>query len=157
MGRRGFTRDVLLHGLRAYGHWFDDFSEIAKSSFRIIAPDQRGRGESDWAPDRDYATDAYVADLEGVANTLIEGKFVLASHSMGGGNAVSYAASHPNRISALLLLDYAPESNPVGLQRIKSEVPETPKDFGTWNEARSLLRHLPPIQRQTLVAQGLAH
>jgi len=54
---------VMLHGLRAYGKWFEEFAEAAETDFFMIAPDQRGRGSTDWATDGKYDTDAYVADL----------------------------------------------------------------------------------------------
>jgi pimeloyl-ACP methyl ester carboxylesterase len=135
---------VLLHGLRAYGHWFDDFADVAKPSFRLLAPDQRGRGESDWAPDRQYSTDAYVADLAAFADALIEGPFILGGHSMGGANAINYTAAHPDRVKALLILDTAPELNPVGLRRIQSEVAATPAGFDNWDQAEAFLRALQP-------------
>lgn len=135
---------VLLHGLRAYGHWFDDFAEVARRDFRVLALDQRGRGESDWAADGRYDTDAYVADLAALVDSLIDGPFILAGHSMGGVNAINYTATHPDRVAALLILDTAPELNPAGLQRIRAEVAATPAGFKTWAQAEAFLRELHP-------------
>jgi esterase len=61
---------VLLHGLRAYAHWFDELADVADNEFRLIALDQRGRGGSGWSPEGIYNTDTYVADLEHLVDEL---------------------------------------------------------------------------------------
>ncbi len=133
---------VLLHGLRAYGHWFDEFADVAEPHYRLIALDQRGRGESDWAKDGTYNTDAYVADLAALTAELNLGRFVLIGHSMGGTNAVNYAAKYPEQVSALVIIDSAPELDQRGVQRIRRELGETPKSFASWDEARAFIRRL---------------
>jgi esterase len=140
---------VALHGLRAYGHWFDEFADVAEPHYRLIALDQRGRGESDWAKDGVYKTDAYVADLAALTAQLNLGKFVLIGHSMGGTNAVNYAAKYPEQVSALVIIDSAPELDQRGVQRIRRELGETPKSFASWDEARSFIRslHVRPSDR----------
>ena len=68
---------VLVHGLRGHRHSWDDFSALVCKDFHVMALDQRGRGESDWAPEGDYSTDAYVADLAGFSEALGLNKFTL--------------------------------------------------------------------------------
>ncbi|MEA2866577.1 MAG: hypothetical protein QOE39_1292 [Bradyrhizobium sp.] len=131
---------LLLHGLRAYAHWFDDFADVAKDRFRLIALDQRGRGAPGWASDGRYDTDSYVADIDCVANAFHLDRFAIVGHSMGGTNATNYAAAHPDRISALVIVDSAPELDPAGLGRIRSELAVTPKGFPDRATARSFLR-----------------
>ncbi len=133
---------LLLHGLRAYAHWFDDFAAAAHDRFRLIALDQRGRGASGWAPDGRYDTYSYVADIECVANAFQLQRLAIVGHSMGGTNATNYAAGHPDRISALVIVDSAPELNQVGLDRIRRELTVTPKGFPSRDAARSFLRTL---------------
>lgn len=139
-GNEGAPPMVLLHGLRAYGHWFDEFAEAARDRYRLLALDQRGRGESDWARDGDYTTDAYVADLEAFVDALKLERFVLGGHSMGGTNVINYAARHPDRLAALLILESAPELDPAGIGRIRRELAATPRDFDSWEAARAFLR-----------------
>lgn len=133
---------ILLHGLRAYAHWFDEFAEAAASRYRLIALDQRGRGLSGWAADGLYNTDAYVADLEALRLHLGLDRMSLMGHSMGGTNVVNYTAAYPQHVEALIIIDSAPELNNVGLTRIRSELGRTPKRFGTLAEARVFLRSL---------------
>ncbi len=35
------TPMVCLHGLRAYGHWFDEFAAVVGDRYRVLALDQR--------------------------------------------------------------------------------------------------------------------
>jgi pimeloyl-ACP methyl ester carboxylesterase len=138
------TPIVLLHGLRAYAHWYDDFAEAAKDRYRLIAQDLRGRGASEWAKDADYSTDAYVRDLEGLTDHLGLSRFILGGHSLGGVIVANYAARHPDRVAALLILDMSPDVNPAGIARIRRELGETPEEFASWEQARVFLRRLHP-------------
>jgi esterase len=133
---------VLLHGLRAYAHWFDELADAARSDFRLIALDQRGRGGSGWSPEGVYNTDAYVADLEHLVDQLGLQRFSLVGHSMGGTNSVNYAARHPDRVKALVIVDSAPELDMRGVTRIREEMARTPADFASREDAYSFLRGL---------------
>ena len=143
-GERDAMPVVLLHGLRAYGYWFEEFGEVAGSRYRVIAPDVRGRGESGWASDGAYTTDAYVGDLERLVGHLGLRRFALGGHSLGGVIAANYAARHADQIAALLILEMSPEAHPAGLERIKRELAETPAQFASWDKARAFLRRLHP-------------
>jgi esterase len=133
---------LMLHGLRAYGYWFDEFAEAGNERFHFIAPDQRGRGSSDWAKDGHYDTDAYVADVLELAGKWPLQRFAIVGHSMGGTNAINFAARFPERVSALVIVDSAPELSSVGLTRIARETSEMPQSFESEEAARSYLRKL---------------
>lgn len=133
---------VMLHGLRAYAHWFDEFAEAAAGRYRLIALDQRGRGASDRAPNGDYTTDAYVADLEALRKHLGLPAMTLMGHSMGGTNAINYTAAYQQHVEALVIIDSAPELHHEGLSRIRAELGLTPKRFDTLTAARAFLRGL---------------
>jgi esterase len=139
-GRDEAPAVLLLHGLRAYAHWFDDFAAAAQDRYRLIGLDQRGRGASGWAPDGLYNTDSYVADIACVADALGLERFAIVGHSMGGTNATNYAAVHPERMSALVIVDSSPEIHQVGQDRIRRELSVTPKGFPDRDAARSFLR-----------------
>lgn len=71
---------------------------------RLIAPDLRARGRSGQLPPpwgmRDHAD-----DMVRVLDALEVDTAVLAGHSMGGFVAVRTADQHPDRVSALVLID----------------------------------------------------
>ncbi len=64
-GAEGKPMMVLLHGLRGHAHSWDDVSMAMCQEYHVLALDQRGRGETDWAKDGAYDTPDYVADLVG--------------------------------------------------------------------------------------------
>jgi pimeloyl-ACP methyl ester carboxylesterase len=60
---------------------------------------------------------------------------VLVGHSMGGRSATYAAAKHPDRVTALVLVDYSPENAPAGSQRVTKIVANTPDRFSSVDEA----------------------
>lgn len=135
---------VLLHGLRAYARWFEEFAEAAAVRYDVIALDQRGRGQSGWAADGRYDTDAYMADLHALVEQLGLERFTLLGHSMGGTNVVNYTAAHPARVEALVIVDSAPVLDLVGLTRIREEMGRTPARFATAEQAQAFLHEMHP-------------
>jgi pimeloyl-ACP methyl ester carboxylesterase len=137
---------VLQHGLRGYSGTWRKLAASLADRWRLIAFDARGRGESDWDPERNYYTDAYLSDLEAVADTLGLDRFVLLGHSMGGTTSYVYAAKHPDRLSALVVEDITAGSSVkgAGFERIVAEMAALPTRFADWGEARSYWRKLRP-------------
>ena len=82
---------VLLHGMRGHAHSWDDVSAATCQQYRVLALDQRARGDTDWAKDGDYSTDAFVADLAAFSEALGLDSFILCGHSMGGRNSMAFA------------------------------------------------------------------
>lgn len=137
---------VMLHGIRGYGETFAGIAEALQPAFRVIAFDQRGRGQSDWDPQRNYYTGTYVGDLLAIADALGLARFDLLGHSMGGINAIVFAALHPERISRLVIEDAGPgafETSP-GASRIRGELVNTPAHFDSWEAASTFMRGLRP-------------
>ena len=96
---------ILLHGSNADLHTWQQWADALKSDYRVIRYDQRGHGLTGPAPDGNYALDAFVEDVDAVADALGVERFTLAGNSMGGAIAVGYAITHPERLDALVLVD----------------------------------------------------
>lgn len=138
---------ICLHGLRSYGRTFEGVAAALEGRFHVLALDQRGRGESDWDPGRNYFTPAYVSDLEALVARLGIARFHLLGHSMGGMNALLYAARNPGRLQSLILEDSgpeAPEGLSSGLTRILGELERTPLSFADLDAARAFWRSIRP-------------
>lgn len=148
---------VLLHGLRGFSGTWRGLATALSGNWRLIALDQRGRGESDWDPAANYYTDAYLADLETLISQLDVDRFVLLGHSMGGTTGYVYAASHADRLEALIVEDIAPGASisGEGAERIKREMAALPADFGDWTEARAYWRKLRPTVGEDALEQRL--
>ena len=95
---------VLLHGLASTSHIWDLVAPLLADRFRVLAPDQRGHGESD-KPEDGYDFDSVSADLDSFLSALGLEAPVLVGHSWGGNVAVHYAAHKPEVPKALVLVD----------------------------------------------------
>jgi pimeloyl-ACP methyl ester carboxylesterase len=105
---------VLLHGLTGHAHTWDHMAPALAARYRLFVPDQRGHGDTSAA--ETYATRDFVDDLEALrAHWSIE-RFVLMGLSMGGHNAMAYAAAHPDRVTRLIVIDMAPSSTSQGAE-----------------------------------------
>ncbi|QUD90294.1 alpha/beta fold hydrolase [Phenylobacterium montanum] len=157
-GEAGRPAMVLLHGLRGFSATWRTLAQALSPTWRLVAIDQRGRGESDWDPEANYYTDAYLADLEAVVDGLGLERFVLVGHSMGGTTAYVYAARHPSRVAALVIEDIAPGSSAkgAGAERIMREMSSLPASFETWTDARAYWRSARPSLGEEALEQRLA-
>lgn len=81
--------------------WGRSFAEIARHR-TLIRYDERGCGLSDWEV-ADLSFDAFVEDLEAVADKLEYDRFPLLGISQGCAVAIEYAVRHPQRVSGLIL------------------------------------------------------
>ncbi len=104
---------VLLHGGRLTAHTWDMAALLLCERYRLIALDQRGHGDSGWTPDAELGRDnaeLMLEDTQGFIEHLGFGRIALVGMSMGGMNAIRYAARHPERLAALGIVDVAPET-----------------------------------------------
>ncbi|HEX8256148.1 MAG TPA: alpha/beta fold hydrolase [Allosphingosinicella sp.] len=82
--------------------WGRLFHELSAHR-RLVRYDERGNGLSDWDVE-DLSFDAFVRDLEAVADHLGLERFPLLGISQGCAVSIEYAARHPHRVSHLILL-----------------------------------------------------
>ncbi len=134
-GSVGRPAMLLLHGLRGHAHSWDDVSAAMCQDYHVLALDQRGRGDSDWAKDGDYSTGAFVADLAAFCESLNLNSFVLVGHSMGGRNSMSFAGRYPEKLSRLIVVDIGPVIDPAGAERITREIRDIPEEFDSFEAA----------------------
>jgi pimeloyl-ACP methyl ester carboxylesterase len=108
-GAAGTPDLVLLHGggLDATD-WQEIAPKLASAGYRVIAPDLRGCGESEWDPDVRYGVEQTITDLDEVFEQLDLEAFVLVGHSLGAVTALVYAARNPRRVRACVLEDGGP-------------------------------------------------
>ena len=99
---------VMLHGLNVQTHTWDPIAAKLAKNYRVICPDLRGHGDSDWAKDG-YRLGTFVADLKELCRLLALDRPIVVGHSLGARIAIGYAGAHPDDISMLLLSDTGPE------------------------------------------------
>ena len=133
-GTEGKPKVLLLHGLRGHSHSWDDVSADLCQDYHVIALDQRGRGESDWAPGGDYSSESFVADLEGFCQAVGLHSFIMVGHSMGGRNSMAFAGKNARKIQKLVIIDIGPDLDPKGSGRITQEMIDVPEEFDTFED-----------------------
>src|SRR5216683_3782408 len=95
---------VCVHGLTANHTCWASVADVLSPAHRRIAYDLRGRGESD-KPDKGYSLAVHGDDLEGLLDHFGLKKAVLIGPSLGAHIAVRFAATRPQRVAKLVLVD----------------------------------------------------
>ncbi|OYW44195.1 MAG: alpha/beta hydrolase [Sphingomonadales bacterium 32-68-7] len=120
-----------------------DFEPIAASfagEWRVICPDLRGRGQSDYARDSaSYTPLQYAADILALLDTLSLDRVVAIGTSLGGVVTMLIALQAPGRLAGAVLNDIGPDIEPAGLERIRGYVGQG-RSFPTWMHAARALR-----------------
>jgi pimeloyl-ACP methyl ester carboxylesterase len=146
-GAAGKPPLLCLHGLTRNSRDFVDFAKRYSPEWRVIAPDFRGRGLSDYDPlPSRYTPVTYAADVLHLLNALGIDQAVFVGTSLGGLVTMAVAAIAPQRVAASILNDVGPELTAAGLERIRSYVGKDVR-FASWDQAAEAIaannRHLP--------------
>lgn len=130
---------LCLHGLTRNARDFAALAEHLSATRRVIVPEMRGRGLSDYAPNSDsYTPITYVADVEKLLAEQGITRFCVVGTSMGGLMTMLMAQGAPGRMAAVVMNDIGPEVDAVGLARISGYVGQG-RSYPTWiHAARSL-------------------
>uniref|UniRef100_A0A4E9EEA4 AB hydrolase-1 domain-containing protein n=1 Tax=Gibberella zeae TaxID=5518 RepID=A0A4E9EEA4_GIBZA len=97
---------LLVHGNPQHSLTWQFIGPILAQNYTVIAPDNRGAGDSSIPPDGDYTAAASAQDLKGVLDFLnITSTYVFA-HDKGVGMATALAIKHPDVVKRLSLAEY---------------------------------------------------
>ena len=111
-----------LHGGHQSAHSWDLVSLSLARQYRVIAPDQRGHGDTEWARDAEYSNLEMAADAAALIEELDMRAPLIMGHSMGGRNTLLCALEHPGLARALVVVDIGPEVSDRGRRAIASFV-----------------------------------
>lgn len=133
---------LCLHGLTRNSRDFAAFAERYAGEWRIIAPDFRGRGRSQWDPKpENYKPPVYAADIVELLDELRLPEAIFVGTSLGGLVTMAIAAFAPQRITAAILNDVGPALDSAGLERIGTYVGK-PVAFPSWEAAAAYFARL---------------
>ncbi|MDH3326948.1 MAG: alpha/beta hydrolase [Gammaproteobacteria bacterium] len=93
---------ILLHGGPGVPMDFDPIVEVLSKKYQLIVFDQRGTGRSP-ITNSNYSMDAYVQDINSIAEQLDLLNFHIFGHSWGGLYAQIYAEKFPEKVISLFL------------------------------------------------------
>ena len=110
---------LMLHGYASTSEMWSDVATDLAREFRVIALDIRGYGQSDRAEDMDYTRATQLEDLEAFVDAVGLRSLTLVGHSMGGALAICYAAEHPEIVTALVVVEAAPEVLRSGIEGVR--------------------------------------
>jgi pimeloyl-ACP methyl ester carboxylesterase len=145
---------LLLHGFLEHAHVWDWVAPpLANAGYHVFALDWRGHGDSEWIGAGGYYHFIdYVADLAALVPQLAD-RVTPVAHSMGGGAAVLYAGTEPERVSALVSIEGlgVPDTEPctvpervVGWLRDLERVPQRARPPISLDAAVARLRERSP-------------
>lgn len=150
---------LSIHGLTGHGRRWMTLAERFLADVAVLAPDLIGHGHSTWAApwtiDQNVSALATLLDADG-------GPAVVVGHSFGGAIALNLAATRPDLVRALVLLDPAVGLDGDRMREVADAMLDSPdytdrdearaeKADGSWGEVdtaeleRELDEHLVPL------------
>jgi len=118
---------LCLPGLTRNCKDFNKLAEHLSGQWRVITPDLRGRGQSEWdTKPRHYNLGTYVRDAWSLLDELGIERIAVSGTSLGGLMAMIMADQQPDRLRAIVLNDIGPEIPRAGLGRILQYAGLTP-------------------------------
>ena len=106
-GDRGGPAVILLHGYSDSWFSWSRVMPLIPARYHVIAPDQRGHGDSD-KPEGGYAMRDMAADVLALMDALHLERATVVGHSMGSFVAQQVAVAAPRRVERLVLVGSAP-------------------------------------------------
>jgi len=121
--------------------------------FHVLALDQRGHGGSQWPDPPAYHTQDFADDLRDVLDALGWEAVILVGHSMGGHNAMAFAAWHSRRVRRLVIVDSRPAVSPERLAELQAKRRARP--LRTYESPESAVARFRLIPRETVADPAL--
>ena len=97
---------LLVHGNPQFSLTWQFIGPILAQNYTVIAPDNRGAGDSSIPPSGNYTAAASAADLDGLLDFLNVTQAYVLAHDKGVGMAAALAIRNPARARRLALVEY---------------------------------------------------
>jgi lipase len=130
-GPEGPCRVLAIHGLTGHGKRWQTLATRYLTDVTVVAPDLIGHGRSPW--DAPWTIDA---NVEALAMLLADAPAVVVGHSFGGAIALALAATRPDLVDGLVLLDPATGLSGRRMREIADDMMAAP-DYTDRDEARA--------------------
>lgn len=133
----GGTVFLLIHGLYGQSHVWDPIADALCETHRVICPDLRGHGDSDWSRDG-YWTRNFADDLHRLVQRLGIGPVIYVGHSLGARIGYAYGGQYPADIREMVLSDAAPETPLEAAQKVTKFAGDASLSHGFHSRAQAL-------------------
>lgn len=140
-GHPGRIPVLIVHGLSYFSYdWIGPASQLAANR-EVVAIDMRGFGRSSWSPTRDYKLETLSDDVVTLLDAFGWRRSVLIGHSFGGRVALATAGWNAERVSALVLADFAPDIAAAGRRHTAERIGGQPDVFASVDDAMAYHGH----------------
>jgi len=96
---------VLIHGQSAHLYLWEAAAELLAKDHHVISLDMPGHGLTGPDPQERYSFAGLANSVHALVEALGLDRFALAGNSLGGAVSTQYAITHPEKLTALFLLD----------------------------------------------------
>jgi pimeloyl-ACP methyl ester carboxylesterase len=152
-GMPGAPPVLMLHGAAQTAHSFDEVAPALARTHHVVCLDQRGHGDSDWAPR--YRRQDFADDIEALLDHLGWHSPSLVAMSLGGLNAMAFAAARPGRVRALVVVDVVPSIAPEGRDAIGQQL--SVHEFASFDDAVAMAHAFNPRRTIENIRERLGH
>ena len=133
---------ICMHGLTRNARDFATLAERLSDEWRVLVPEMRGRGQSEYAKDSaSYSPQTYVGDLLALLEQEGIERFVAIGTSLGGLMTMLLAAMKPQALAGAVLNDIGPVVDPTGIERIREYVGQG-RSYQSWMHAARALEEV---------------
>lgn len=135
---------VLVHGGAAHAHWWSFLAPQLSKTYRVVAPDLSGHGESGR---RDaYPREVWAREVMAVAREAgFSGAPVLIGHSLGGLVSIVAAALFGDRLAGAIVVDSpVRKPDPESEEGSRGRMFRNPKTYSTLEDAIAHFQLVPP-------------
>lgn len=138
-GRMDRPPILCLPGLTRNARDFEELAEHLSKDWRVLCPEMRGRGDSEYASDSaSYNPLQYVQDMAALLQQAEIGRFVAIGTSLGGLMTMIMAMTMGAQMAGAVLNDIGPVIEEEGLGRIRGYVGQG-RSYDTWMHAARAL------------------
>lgn len=123
---------TLVHGAGLNAHTWD--ATILCSGLPTLAIDLPGHGESSWRDDADYRPETLAPDVITALTTWTRSPQILVGHSLGGLTAATVAATRPDLVRELIMVDITPSVTTDGSAQLIRDFFAGPDSWTTRDE-----------------------
>ena len=151
----GAPRAVLVHGGAQNAHTWDTVA-LALRPTPLLAIDLPGHGHSDWRTAGAYGPRQNAEDLAHMVRDLVPEPVLVVGMSLGGLTSNALAASHPELVRRLVVVDVTPGVNRDKAADVHAFV-EGPQRFASFKEIFERTVEFNPTRTPESLRRGILH
>ena len=136
---------VCVHGLTANARFWDAIAEQLSPTYRVLAVDLRGRGDSE-KPGDGYHIQQHAQDIRHVLTHFHIENAIIMGHSLGAIISLCFTATYPERVKRLILVDGGEDLEREVAEVLQPSIERLGRVYLNFNEYTEELRSKPFFQ-----------